>query len=211
MFQSDFQSRLARSPFLRYGLSATSFAIAFALALLAQSYEFRNVELPLFLLAVAITAWYAGSGPTALSLVLSIGFFDYFFTEPRYTLSINASDLPYFIVFVSFALLVAGFSAVRRRVEGELRQARDQLQAEVMSEPSRRACSTSHMTRSSSAISMMSSPTGIVALRNCTAGRRRRPLENGLTNFCARFFRRRSPRLARCCCRRGDGKANSGT
>ena len=131
MAQSNLQSRLARFPILRYALSVSSFAIALGIALLAQLYNFRNVELPLFLFAVAVTAWYAGSGPAALSLVLSIAFFDFFFTEPRYTFNIDGSDIPYFIVFTCFAFLIAGFSAVRRRVEEELRQARDRLQVEV--------------------------------------------------------------------------------
>jgi PAS domain-containing protein len=66
-----------------------------------------------------------------VTVVLSIAFFDFFFTEPRYSFYISASDLPYLIVFISFAFLVAWFSAVRRRVERELIQARDHLQIEV--------------------------------------------------------------------------------
>jgi len=118
-------------PVLRYGIAAASFAIALGLAVLAQRYGFQNVEAPLFLFAVAVTAWYAGPGPAALAVVLSIALFDYFFMEPRYTFYVRSSDIPYLIVFISFALLVAWFSAVRRRVEGELRQARDEIQIEV--------------------------------------------------------------------------------
>src|SRR6202051_2428730 len=125
------QLQLPHSPVLRYGLAVASFGIALGLALLAQRYNFHNVEVPLFLFSVAITAWYAGPRPAALAGVLSIAFFDYFFTEPRYTFYVTASDIPYLLVFISFALLVAWFSAVRRRVEGELRQARDELQIEV--------------------------------------------------------------------------------
>jgi PAS domain S-box-containing protein len=121
----------APSILLRYGLAVVSVAAALGLALFMQRFHFRDVELPLFLFAVAVTAWYAGSGPGALAFVLSSGLFNYFFTEPVYTLYVKSTDLPYYIIFVSFALLVAGFSAVRRRVEGELRQARDQLQLEV--------------------------------------------------------------------------------
>jgi K+-sensing histidine kinase KdpD len=132
MARPNLQLQLAHSPVLRYGLAVASFVIALGLALLAQRFGFHNVEIPLFLFSVAITAWYAGPGPVALALMLSIGFFDYFFTEPRYTLYVTRSDIPYLIVFISFALLVAWFSAVRRRVEGELRQARDDLQAEVV-------------------------------------------------------------------------------
>jgi PAS domain S-box-containing protein len=124
--------RFTRSPVIRYGLAAVSFGFALGLAFLAQHYGFRNTEVPLLLFAVAVAAWYAGPGPAALTVALSIAFFDYFFTQPRYTFYVTRSDIPYLVVFISFALLVAWFSAVRRRVEGELRQARDKLQAEVV-------------------------------------------------------------------------------
>jgi K+-sensing histidine kinase KdpD len=132
MAQPKLQLQFAHSAVLRYGLAVVSFGVALGLALLAQRYDFRNVEVPLFLFAVAATTWYAGPGPAALAVALSIAFFDYFFTEPRYTFYVTSSDIPYLIVFISFALLVAWFSAVRRRVEGELRQARDELQIEVV-------------------------------------------------------------------------------
>jgi PAS domain S-box-containing protein len=132
MARPRLQLRFTRSAVIRYGLAAVSFGFALGLALLAQHYRFRNTEVPLLLFAVAVTAWYAGPGPAALTVALSIAFFDYFFTEPRYTLYVTRSDIPYLVVFISFALLVAWFSAVRRRVEGELRLARDKLQAEVL-------------------------------------------------------------------------------
>jgi len=120
-----------RSSMSRYGLAVFSFLIASGLALLADRLSVRNVEIPLYLFAIALTAWYAGSGPAALGVVLSIVAFDYFFTEPRYTFYVTLSDLPYFAVFISFALLVAWFSATRHRVERELLQTRDHLQIEV--------------------------------------------------------------------------------
>jgi PAS domain S-box-containing protein len=126
------QLQFARSAVLRYGLALVSFGVALGLALLAQRYGFHNVEVPLFLFAVAVTTWSAGPRPAVLAVVLSIVFFDYFFIEPRYSFYVTRSDIPYFVVFISFALLVAWFSAVRRRVEGDLRQARDRLQIEVI-------------------------------------------------------------------------------
>jgi PAS domain S-box-containing protein len=128
---ANWQSWLARSPFLRYTVPGTSVAIALGLALLSQHYNFHNVEVPLFLFAVALTAWYAGSGPAAFGVVLSIVLFDFFFVPPIYSLNVTVEQIPYFIVFISFACLVAWFSAIRRRVERELRQARDNLQIEV--------------------------------------------------------------------------------
>src|SRR5262249_51692858 len=131
MTQSNQQLWFTRSRALRYGLAVLSFLGALGIALLAQRYNFHNVELPLFLFAVAITAWYAGSRPVTLSVVLSIVFFDFFFTDPRYPFYVDLADIPYFPVFIGFSFLVAGFSAIRRRVEAELRHARDRLEAEV--------------------------------------------------------------------------------
>jgi PAS domain S-box-containing protein len=130
MAQSIFESRLASSALLRHCLAIASVAIALALALLLQESDVRNVRL-LFLFAVAASAWYAGPVATVIALVLSIGLIDYFFIEPRYSLHVNASEIRYFIFFVGFASLVAWFSFVRRRVERDLRDARDELEIEV--------------------------------------------------------------------------------
>jgi PAS domain S-box-containing protein len=131
MARSDLQLRIAQSAVLRYGVAVVSVTVAAGLPLLAQHDHFRNVEVPLFLFAVALSAWFAGSGPAVVSLALSIVFFDYFFTEPRYTLYVTSSDIPYLIVFICFTSLVAWFSVVRRSVERDLLLARDHLQLEV--------------------------------------------------------------------------------
>ena len=131
MARSNSYLEKARPVLLRYGLGVVSVAVALGLGLLTQHYGFRDVALPLFLFAVALTAWFAGPGPAALAVVLSITSFDYFFTVPLYSFYVRRSEIPYLIVFVAFASLVAWFSAVRRRVERELFQARDRLQVEV--------------------------------------------------------------------------------
>ena len=122
---------LIRSPILRYGFSVASVAVALALAFTLQYYQFRDVEVPVLALSIALTTWYAGTGPSVLAIVLSAACFDYFFTEPFYTLSITSRDLPYFFVFITWGVIVASFSAVRRRIEDSLRQARDRLQVEL--------------------------------------------------------------------------------
>jgi PAS domain S-box-containing protein len=55
----------------------------------------------------------------------------YFFAEPRYDLRVASFELPYFITFASLATLIWWFSTVRRRLERDLRQARDNLKVEV--------------------------------------------------------------------------------
>jgi signal transduction histidine kinase len=127
----DRESQRIRSPVLRYGFSVVSVAIGLGLALTFQYYQFRDVEVPVLALSIALTTWYAGAGPSALAIVLSTACFDYFFTEPFYSFSVSSKDVPYFFVFLAWGLIVASFSAVRRRIEDSLRQARDHLQVEV--------------------------------------------------------------------------------
>src|SRR3984893_5224685 len=131
MAWSNLQLRLARSPVLHYSLAATSFAVALGLALLEQRYGFRDLEVPLFLFAIAVTVWYAGIGPAIVTVLLSSLAFDYFFTEPRYSFYVTSSEILYYAVFILFALLLTWFAAIRRRVERDLVQARDHLQIEV--------------------------------------------------------------------------------
>jgi PAS domain S-box-containing protein len=120
--------RLSRSR--RYGLAVLSVSVTLGVALLLDRFHFRDLEVPLFLFAVALAAWYAGPGPAVLTILLSCLSLDYFFLEPVYSLEL-AGDLPYLIIFASFASLIIGFSTVRRRVEGELRQTLDRLEIEV--------------------------------------------------------------------------------
>jgi PAS domain S-box-containing protein len=114
-----------------YGLAILCVSVALGGALFLERFHFRDVEVPLFLFGIAVTAWYGGTRAAVLALLLSCASFDYFFTEPLYQLNISSKDLPYFLVFASFASLVTWFSAIRRRVESELRQARDHLEIQV--------------------------------------------------------------------------------
>lgn len=131
MARPNLEQRIGQSPFLRYSLAVMSVVIALGVALLTEHYGFRSGQVGLFVFALAVTAYYAGAGPAALAVVLSITSFDYFFAEPRYTFSVRSSELPYFFYFICFAVLTAWFGASRRRVERELLEARDHLQLEV--------------------------------------------------------------------------------
>jgi K+-sensing histidine kinase KdpD len=116
-----------RSPILRYGFSVLCVAIALGLSLALQYFQFRDVEVALFTLSIAITTWYAGNGPSVLAILLSTALFDYFFTEPLFSFEISAKDLPYFFIFIIWGAIVASFAAVRRRIEDNLRQAHEDL------------------------------------------------------------------------------------
>jgi PAS domain S-box-containing protein len=115
---------------LRYGIAVLSVAIAIGLAFFLLRH-FEAILTP-FLLAVAATVWYAGTGPGVLAIVLSVLSLNYFFLRPFFSFSpISYTDLVYLTFCIFCALAVGWVSGVRRRAEQELRQARDELEAAV--------------------------------------------------------------------------------
>jgi len=116
---------------LRYGIAVLSVAIAIGLDFFLLRY-FDAILTP-FLFAVAATVWYAGTGPGVLAIVLSVLSLNYFFLHSFFSFSpISYADLVY-LTFCTFCALAVGWvSAVRRRAEQELRQAREELEAKVV-------------------------------------------------------------------------------
>jgi PAS domain S-box-containing protein len=114
--------------FQRYALAVLVVGVALGAALVLEHFRFRQAGVPLLLFACAISAWYGGEGPAAVAVVLSSMWFNYFFVEPIYSFRVAPSELPYFVVFASFAALLSWFSTIRRRVEADLRATRDRLQ-----------------------------------------------------------------------------------
>ncbi len=117
MAPSNFYLQKARLAIPRYGLAVLSVSVALGAALLIERLQLRNITL--FLFAIAVAAWYGGTGAAVLALLLSYISFTYFFVEPSHS-------IPYFILFALFAWLVSWFSSVRRRVEAELLAERTQ-------------------------------------------------------------------------------------
>jgi PAS domain S-box-containing protein len=116
---------------LRYGIAVLSVAIAIGLGFFVLRH-FEAILTP-FLLAVAATVWYAGTGPGVLAIVLSVLSLNYFFLRPLFSFSpISYADLVYLAFCIFCALAVGWVSAVRRRAEQELRQAREELEAKVV-------------------------------------------------------------------------------
>jgi PAS domain S-box-containing protein len=116
---------------LLYGIAVLSVAIAIALGLFVLR-QFEAILTP-FLFAVAATVWYAGTRPGVLAIVLSVLSLNYFFLRPAFSFSaISYADLVYLTFCIFCALAVGWVSAVRRRAEQELRQARDEFEAKVL-------------------------------------------------------------------------------
>src|SRR5262245_18311660 len=68
----------------RYGLAVLSVAIALGIGLFLFNFNIQGVAFPLFLIAIAVTVWYAGVKPAIVALVLSTLAFNYYFTLPYY-------------------------------------------------------------------------------------------------------------------------------
>src|SRR4029077_13482766 len=116
---------------LRYGIAVLSVAIAIGLDFFLLRHF--DAKLTPFLLAVAVTVWYAGTWPCVLAIVLSVLSLNYFFQRPFFSFSpISYADLVYLTFCIFCALAVGWVSAVRRRAEQELRQARGEFEAKVL-------------------------------------------------------------------------------
>src|SRR5256886_9796352 len=130
----------------RYGLAVLSVAIALGIKLILLHFNFSYPLSTSFLLAIAITFWYAGTGPGILSVLLSFIAFALFVipnqvdyrmflphgsTKPVYVSGVSASHIQYFFYFALLALLMSWFSSTRRRAEQSLSQARRELETKV--------------------------------------------------------------------------------
>jgi PAS domain S-box-containing protein len=127
-------SGLAMSVALRYGLSLVSVATA---VLLAR--EFLHFHLPqpfaaFALSAIAITFWYAGTGPGTVSAVLSSVIRSYFFEADTST----ESRVLYDLVFLVFAVLMTRVARARDDLEmrvaertAELTRSNGELRREI--------------------------------------------------------------------------------
>jgi light-regulated signal transduction histidine kinase (bacteriophytochrome) len=89
------------------------------------------IESFLFELAIAVVTWFTGVGPALVAVVLSCMAFTYFFSPPIYSFEVSQEDLPAFLTFALWAIVIASFLSVRRRIENDLRHARDHLSIEV--------------------------------------------------------------------------------
>jgi len=116
------EAHAAQAPLVRYGLAVLAVGVALGVALLLQYFEFRDAAFPLLLFAVAVSSWWGGPRPAVLAVSLSTVGFYWFFVEPVRTIYIYWSEVPCFIIFAAFAVLISWFGTIRRRAEEDLRK-----------------------------------------------------------------------------------------
>jgi transcriptional regulator with GAF, ATPase, and Fis domain len=112
----------------RYGTAAVSVFLAAIAALLLRHYNLPHPFTSFSFAAMAITFWYAGTGPGLLAITLSCSALTYFFTP------LKVGNLPwdsYLVIYGVFGFLVSWFSSSRIRAERSCAEARDALEIRV--------------------------------------------------------------------------------
>jgi len=96
--------------------------------LLLRHYNLPHPFISFSFAAIAITFWYAGTGPGLFAIALSCVVLTYFFT------SLKVGNLPwdsYVVIYGVFGFLVSWFSSSRIRAERSCAEARDALEIRV--------------------------------------------------------------------------------
>lgn len=117
-------------PVAAYGAAVSFVGISFILTFLLQRF-FPYPFLFFFFGAVVASAWFSGTGPGFVSVVLSTVLVDYFFVPPFNSFSITPSAEAYFGAFVVCALIATWVSSSKKQTEQALLQARDELEQRV--------------------------------------------------------------------------------
>jgi transcriptional regulator with GAF, ATPase, and Fis domain len=112
----------------RYGAATILVLAALDLALLLRHYGLPHPFTSFSFAAIAITFWYAGTGPGLLAVVLSYSALMYFFSSVKIG---GLSWDSYLIIYGVFGLFVSWFSSSRLRAERLLSEARDALEIRV--------------------------------------------------------------------------------
>ena len=91
-----------------YGIAVGATLLAFFLRLSLDSYLEDRLAYAAFLVAIAVTTWYGGIGPSLVAVILGGLIANWVFVPPRYSLSFTGlADQAWIIIYltVSFALV----------------------------------------------------------------------------------------------------------
>lgn len=113
-----------------YGAALLFVGVSFLLTFLLQRF-FPYPFLFFFFGAVMASAWFGGTGPGLLSVVLSTVLVDYFFVPPFNSFSVSPSAEAYFGAFVACAVVASWVSSSKKKAELALMQARNDLELRV--------------------------------------------------------------------------------
>jgi len=116
------------APVQRYGAAIIAVAMAAGGALFLRHYDLPHPFTSFSFAAIAITFWYAGTGPGLLALFLSCSLLPYFYMAVKIG---SLSWDSYLIIYGVFGFFVSWFSSSRMRAERLLSDARNALEMRV--------------------------------------------------------------------------------
>jgi transcriptional regulator with GAF, ATPase, and Fis domain len=125
LFTAIFVPRHAGAILQRYGGAVVSVAMVAAAALLLQHSGLPHPFTAFSFGAIALTFWYAGTGPGLLAIVLACSALTYFFTPLR------VGNLPwdfYLVIYGTFGFVASSFTSSRIRAERSCFEERDVLE-----------------------------------------------------------------------------------
>lgn len=102
----------------RYALSVATVGAALLLTLFLWRWIAPQAT-PLFLAAIAVTAWRGGLLPSLLATALSVFTVDYYFNPPSGGFEVSVDNTTSAFVFVMVALLISWIDAARKRASRE--------------------------------------------------------------------------------------------
>lgn len=133
-----FRATLARSAALRYALAPVCIAVALVVQVSISGPVPEWSQSPplihptgLFQIGIVAAAWFGGTGPGLLSAVLATLLLPHLIAM-NYPLTAGFLDLPRFLAFAITGLAVGLGTTFRKRAEGELRRARNELEKKVL-------------------------------------------------------------------------------
>lgn len=98
-----------------YGVAIAATLLAFLLRLSLDAYLSDRLAYAAFLVAIAVTTWYGGIGPSLLAVVLGGLIANWVFLHPRYALSFtDLEDQAGIAVYLTISFALVGFAQTWR-------------------------------------------------------------------------------------------------
>jgi K+-sensing histidine kinase KdpD len=128
---SDDRAGIERLPaFARYGVAVVLVAVAILIAFAADDVILAPSLALIFVIPVVIAATSLGWGPSVAAVVTSVLAFDFFFTQPYFSLRMTEpSEIWSAVLLLATSAIVSAVAGQSRRHALEARRAADQAQA----------------------------------------------------------------------------------
>ena len=118
--------RIFQHSYVRYGTALAFVGIALGLSLLTRQ-SLREGFLIFFLAAVMLAGWVGRTGGGLFAVAVSMIAVAYYFIPPYHDIRVNIDELPYFVSFLSSALVTSWLGSARRNAEARQKAHLDEL------------------------------------------------------------------------------------